>query len=87
MSKNSIGIILNNGSASDYITIKKQITISNVRKDTLSLSNKEGADNFLFNRNNNVSCYNHLRTAKSYELLSNYKSGQQNCCDISLNSN
>ena len=86
MSNNSIGSILKTGSASDYISIKKQTTISQIKKDKNSLPDKKGADNFLFNRNNsNTACFNYLRTAKSFELLNNYQSGQHYCCDISFN--
>jgi hypothetical protein len=76
MSNNSIGSILQKGSASDYISIKKQTTLIK------PLKNK--SNNFLFN-NSTPSCNNYLRSARSYELLNNYKTGQQICYDISFN--
>lgn len=82
MSNNSIGSILKTGSASDYISIKKQTTI---KKETSTIPvPKFEANNFLFN-NTTPTCYNYLRSARSFELLNNFRTGQQNCCDISFN--
>ena len=42
------------------------------------------SNNFIFN-NISPSSNNYLRSARSYELLNNYKTGQQNFYDISFN--
>ena len=82
MSNNSIGSILKTGSASDYISIKKQTTI---KKETSTIPvPKFEANNFLFN-NTTPTCRNYLRSATSFDLLNNFRTGQQNCCDISFN--
>ena len=82
MSNNSIGSILKTGSASDYISIKKQTTI---KKETSTIPvPKFESNNFLFN-NTTPTCRNYLRSARSFDLLNNFRTGQQNCCDISFN--
>jgi hypothetical protein len=82
MSNNSIGSILKTGSASDYISIKKQTTIKK-EASTIPVPKFE-SNNFLFN-NTTPTCRNYLRSATSFDLLNNFRTGQQNCCDISFN--
>lgn len=80
--------ILRKGSSSDYITIKKQTTISAFEaKHGTNTANKKKFTTMMGNYNFIDTSFNCLRTAASYDLLYTLKNGKQNCCDISNNSN
>lgn len=69
--------ILKKGSSSDYITVKKQMTISGVEKTYKTIN---GNYNFIDTTNK---C---LQNAASFDLLYSLRKGNKNCCDISTNS-
>lgn len=78
--------ILRKGSSSDYITIKKQTTISKFEANhgantAYKKKNTTMMGNYFFIDPN----FNCLRSAASYDLLYTLKQGKQNCCDISNN--
>jgi hypothetical protein len=83
--------LLRKGSSSDYISIKKQTTISTTE------SNNQGAKTLKTNfvtmmgnyhflvDNNPSSTLKSLQNSASYDLLYSYRQGQQKCCDITNN--
>jgi len=78
--------ILRKGSSSDYITIKKQTTISTFEgKHGINTNNKKQFVTMMGNYNFIDTSFNCLRSAASYDLLYSLKQGKQNCCDISNN--
>ena len=78
--------ILRKGSSSDYITIKKQTTISTFEgKHGVNTTNKKKFTTMMGNYNFIDTSFNCLRSAASYDLLYSLKQGENNCCDISNN--
>lgn len=71
--------ILRKGSASDYISIKQQTTISSQQPQMKTAI--KGNENFIFSDSSS----NCLRYAQSYNLKTSFTKGQLNCCDISNN--
>ena len=78
--------ILRKVSSSDYITIKKQTTISTFEgKHGINTANKKNFTTMMGNYNFIDTSFNCLRSAASYDLLYSLKQGKNNCCDISNN--
>jgi hypothetical protein len=79
--------ILKKGSSSDYITIKKQTTISGFEcNNTNNTQTKKQFTTMMGNYNYIDTTNNSLRNAASFDLFYTLRKGNKNCCDISTNS-
>lgn len=79
--------ILKKGASSDYITLKKQMTISGFEKNhTTNTQTKKKFTTMMGNYYFIDTSMNCLQNAENYDLLYTLRKGNKNCCDISTNS-
>ena len=78
--------ILRKGSSSDYITIKKQLSISKTEsKNQGANTTKTKFVTMMGNYHFIDTSGKCLQNSANYNLLYSFRRGQQNCCDLSNN--